>query len=405
MSSKLDFVENADRHLMMFWYRAKKEAYVHLRYKANALLDEDIPDLTIYELKEIENLCLQKLQDSVDLDGSRYDRYLNLKIGQWIIEEITIKPCFMTLCDFLSVDIKAFLEEYIGLQLSGIADKGRPHKYEWLNQAAEPFAKLIFPDETMPIEKIREGWKDRSYNEAYMELKQNIYERWGDYLLLHKFGRAYSQDKRVNASVFEAFREEYLIAEEQSSKRVLCPHVNKEKRSRLLHAMMENEDSYDDLAHLPKEFFPQSAISSHFLIAENGSAFIADMLEALLRSKLSLRICKHCKRYFVPLSRSDTEYCERPLGSDSTKTCRSVGPSAQFKESLQNNTIRRESRRIYNMLYNRARNHNEIPEYEMEFKKFREENNSWKKNVKDQKSSSAEYEAWLQNVAAQYQNK
>lgn len=138
------------------------------------------------------------------------------------------------------------------------------------------------------------------------------------------------------------------------------------------------------------------------LISEDLFGLLANMLDIIINDHILIKKCKNCGRYFISLSRSNIEYCTRPIGPNSRKTCRDVGPAHTSYKKLKSDAIKSEPRRLYNIFYRRKNYHYNDPEVIRQFEEFRAEDQQKKKDWKKGYISSEEYMNWLKDMSLLY---
>jgi len=89
--------------------------------------------------------------------------------------------------------------------------------------------------------------------------------------------------------------------------------------------------------------------------------FVTTLEEALylsfmkmVSSKVMVKKCKCCDKYFIPEGRIDTEYCNR-IAPNSKKTCIEIGAMKKYHEKSNNNPILKEFQKEYKKMNARVR--------------------------------------------------
>lgn len=78
-------------------------------------------------------------------------------------------------------------------------------------------------------------------------------------------------------------------------------------------------------------------------------------LQAILASKNTIELCKECNRYFVPVNKRNTQFCNNPDRTNArNKTCRQVKACYRNTKVYSGDTITRHYIRIKNRLKNRV---------------------------------------------------
>ena len=134
----------------------------------------------------------------------------------------------------------------------------------------------------------------------------------------------------------------------------------------------------------------------------NSSYFIecTDIIQTLLIelleiAKLNIEIkkCRNCGKFFVPDNRSDEIYCSNIF--ENGKTCKEIGHFKVQQKMIQENDDLRIYRNVYQKLLLRTRRNPSNIKYAREFESFKDDNNKWRENISNGKSSEKEYLEWL----------
>lgn len=122
------------------------------------------------------------------------------------------------------------------------------------------------------------------------------------------------------------------------------------------------------------------------------------LVDILYKSNAIINKCKNCNKYFIPLNRSDTMYCNRVSIQDKTKTC---GEYVKYQKQLERER-NNESGKIYKSIYtmklnkfNTAKNYESEKLYKHELDLFMDEASNWKSDVKMGIKTEREYIEWL----------
>nr|WP_300186173.1 DUF6076 domain-containing protein [uncultured Agathobaculum sp.] len=98
------------------------------------------------------------------------------------------------------------------------------------------------------------------------------------------------------------------------------------------------------------------------------------MLKMIIENGYTIKKCKLCGQYFVPIGNNNIEYCSRKRGTK--QTCRDIDPKQHSQNKLKNDKVKNELKRIYNRLRNQKERHLEQPEYENSLKNSNKSPNS-----------------------------
>lgn len=147
------------------------------------------------------------------------------------------------------------------------------------------------------------------------------------------------------------------------------------------------------LEFIPYSYDPDSSV----LVYE-----VSDLLGAILGSARTLiteqfpiKKCGICGKYFVPLNRSDTLYCDRVSPADPKRTCKEYGSQKLWYDRVKNDEATRLSRNIYSAKQMLVRRNPDIQGYKEMFEFFKIERKKWERLVKAGEKTREEYIAWL----------
>ena len=331
------------------------------------------------------------------------DRFLPDKV--WMAAcPVHDAPPYTLLCDFLSVDLTALSCDFTALLFSSESEQQRRKQLENLIAWYAPFSALIGLREQYAC------WHAQKPLPRGLDTPESMQRfwlsTWLDDILLQGFARAYMDDPdRFSVpDCFDAFRRHYGLSDDLSPLSPVSNADAQQARRQVLARLYSGQTDLTDLfRRLP--IFSGRERDGRLLLARTHTELFASMLGMVVADKLPIRQCKNCGRYFVPLARADEEYCLRPIEPGSEKTCRSTGPSSAFMRTLKNDSLKREARRLYNMLYNRAKYHEGDPELRQQFEEFRSENEKRKAAYKSHRLSAGGYAAWLEEMSLKYTNR
>ena len=106
----------------------------------------------------------------------------------------------------------------------------------------------------------------------------------------------------------------------------------------------------------------------------------------IFNTNITIKKCKNCGIYFIPIWRKDEAYC---------CLCKGEGANAQWKESLELYDWKKLHRQIYQSKQMKARRYPDIDKYRRDFKVFQEAYKEKKKDFKDNKITEEELIEWL----------
>lgn len=123
------------------------------------------------------------------------------------------------------------------------------------------------------------------------------------------------------------------------------------------------------------------------------------ILQEIFYNNRIIKKCPNCNRYFVPLKRSDTIYCNEKSPQDPSKTCREYGIYTSYLKKTQTNEAIKLYKQIYNSKNNKMRRYNGSNDRLCnDLRSFVETAKQWKTDVKDGAKTEAEYIKWLKEV-------
>jgi hypothetical protein len=117
----------------------------------------------------------------------------------------------------------------------------------------------------------------------------------------------------------------------------------------------------------------------------------------MIKSNTRIKKCAHCGKYFVPLNRSDTIYCDRQSPQDPSKTCKEVGARQTWQRTLKENEAAKLYRNIYMARQMKVKRNPDLDCYKKSFEQYKVESRQWKADVKDGVKTEADYVAWLKS--------
>jgi len=121
----------------------------------------------------------------------------------------------------------------------------------------------------------------------------------------------------------------------------------------------------------------------------------------IMEKKVIIKNCANCDRFFVPLNRSDTIYCDNPSPQDPTKTCKAIGATIARQTKERTDMATNLYRSIYMYRQMKAKRNPDIPAYKEAFEWYKTETKQWKADVKAGKRTEAEFIEWLKKVKEQ----
>ena len=115
----------------------------------------------------------------------------------------------------------------------------------------------------------------------------------------------------------------------------------------------------------------------------------------MVKTETYMKKCANCGKYFIPLKRSDTLYCDRPSPQDSAKTCKRYGSERQYQANLKNDEVENRYRQTYMKLQMLVKRNPTIESYQIKFDEYKTLSKQWKLDVKNGIKSKEEFLKWI----------
>lgn len=109
----------------------------------------------------------------------------------------------------------------------------------------------------------------------------------------------------------------------------------------------------------------------------------------------TIRQCQNCGKYFIPLKRVDTLYCDNPSPEAPEMTCKEYGTRRLWYERQKEDEIATLSRKVASAKGMLAKRNPDIPAYTASYEYFKAERKKWKKAVAEGSKTKEEYREWL----------
>ncbi|MDD2391982.1 MAG: DUF6076 domain-containing protein [Bacilli bacterium] len=132
-----------------------------------------------------------------------------------------------------------------------------------------------------------------------------------------------------------------------------------------------------------KLFNRQKADTITTYYCENECEIVASCLLHFIKLGKPIIKCSHCGKYFIPVNRNDTKYCDRL--NNNNKTCKEIN---MYNKQIE--SIRDVEKKLYKSVYNTIRNRNSE-----ELIKFTSDAKMWKENLKNRSVTKEDYINWL----------
>lgn len=110
-----------------------------------------------------------------------------------------------------------------------------------------------------------------------------------------------------------------------------------------------------------------------------------------------IKKCPNCNSFFVPLTRSDTIYCDEPAPQDLTKSCKEYGKYVAYLKKTQMDLATKLYKQIYNLKANRVKrcDNSKLKE---ELESFIAEARAWKTDIKAGTREESDFIQWMKDV-------
>lgn len=286
-----------------------------------------------------------------------------------------IQAPFTLFCDFLAIDVQKFISELVNylLNTSKLYQTNEIVDKNLLKRKYAPFSQMIMLDDIieghLELEKTKE-YKQLSYEEAHLFLTKTYENAWFDFILLQKYCEAYINQPSLYGApgYFDSFRQRYQIFDYYPVHGKMNENAELEKRLLREHYSNKDSNGFDSSFHEFTKKIP--TLKKKTIVASNFSVFLSDMLKMIIENGYTIKKCKLCGQYFVPIGNNNIEYCSRIR--EGKQTCRDIGPKQHSQNKLKNDKVKNELKRIYNRLRNQKERHPEQPEYEKQFEEFKQ---------------------------------
>lgn len=152
------------------------------------------------------------------------------------------------------------------------------------------------------------------------------------------------------------------------------------------------------LEYVPYSYDPDNTVFVYEVSDLLGAALGA--ARTLIEEHFPIKKCGICGKYFVPLNRSDTLYCDRISPADPTRTCKEYGSQKLWYDRLKSDEVAKLSRNVYSAKQMLVKRNPDILGYKKMFEYFKTERKRWEKLVKSGVKSKDEYISWLNEMKA-----
>jgi len=174
------------------------------------------------------------------------------------------------------------------------------------------------------------------------------------------------------------------------------PNAGEKHRELLAEAVLMNWDtsSFD----VVKEYFYVNNYPCDIDFCyqfDDFEGFVKFLLCTMVRDDEQINTCKNCGKYFYPVNRTDTLYCDNVSPQDITKTCKEYGAIKTYQDNLKRNKSMGLYRKIYMQKQMLAKRNPDIKSYAKDFEDYKTRSKQWKLDVKNGIKPETEYFAWL----------
>ena len=111
----------------------------------------------------------------------------------------------------------------------------------------------------------------------------------------------------------------------------------------------------------------------------------------IIKNNIFYKKCKYCGKYFVPLGRTDSEYCYRIMNGEA-KPCNEIGAIKTFDLLHKDDEIFRAYQQAYRRMDSRKRTKSITKD---DFKSWGKKARAMRKDCYDGKITFDEFQAWL----------
>lgn len=115
-----------------------------------------------------------------------------------------------------------------------------------------------------------------------------------------------------------------------------------------------------------------------------------------IENNIPIKICKNCRKYFIPENRISSVYCNRIF--ENNKTCREVGAINAYNEKLKKDEVNLLYRRTLSAKKMLANRNPDIPIYLEKYEKWKKEANKFKQDIKNGTKTEEEFKQWIEET-------
>lgn len=133
-------------------------------------------------------------------------------------------------------------------------------------------------------------------------------------------------------------------------------------------------------------------------LCTDSMQYMVGALYSILENNFVIKRCSNCEKYFVPLKRSDTIYCDRISPQDSTRSCREYGSQKLWYDRIKEDEAKKLARNIYMAKQMLVKRNPDRPEYKEMFEYFKAQRKIWEDAVNAGTRERSEYILWLKEM-------
>lgn len=136
-------------------------------------------------------------------------------------------------------------------------------------------------------------------------------------------------------------------------------------------------------------------LSSIYTI-KNSISLLVFELAHIAETNGTIKRCKNCNHYFVPISRIDSIYCSYPLSKDSNQVCKDIGAKKTRMLKEKEDLFTKEYRKQYMRLQMKCRRHPNNNKYPNNLKRLVIEAKEWRSKIKKEIVNENDWKEWLE---------
>jgi len=135
-------------------------------------------------------------------------------------------------------------------------------------------------------------------------------------------------------------------------------------------------------------------LMEHYYVHDIASLLYSEFFQ-MVKLNMQAGICQNCNKLFALKDLYYSKYCNRPIGDDKGRTCKSIGAVTKFKQTLDKDPVYNIYRRVYNRLHTRKRQNTITSETLAQLK---EKITELRKDVKQGRITFEDYETQMEDM-------